>query len=76
MASSVEGLDKERHSDTLSDNSKPLDMEKATEDAPNAAISKVPDGASSEYPHGTRLTIIVISLMLSTFLIALDNVRN
>jgi hypothetical protein len=76
MASSVEGLDKERHSDALSYDSKPLDMEKATEEAPNAAIIKTLDDALSKYPHGTRLTIIVISLMLSTFLIALDNVRN
>lgn len=29
---------------------------------------------SDDYPHGTRLAIIVLSLMLSTFIVALDNV--
>lgn len=29
---------------------------------------------SDGYPHGTRLVIVVISLMLSTFIVALDNV--
>lgn len=28
-----------------------------------------------DYPHGTRLIIIILSLMLSTFIVALDNVR-
>jgi hypothetical protein len=31
---------------------------------------------TSHYYHGTRLALIVISLMLSMFLVALDNVRD
>jgi hypothetical protein len=30
---------------------------------------------AAEYPHGTRLAAIVVSLMLGMFLVALDNVR-
>jgi hypothetical protein len=47
-----------------------LDTEKSEENFEHVeSIERVED-----YPHGTRLTIIVISLMLSTFLVALDNV--
>lgn len=35
-----------------------------------------PDESTTEYLHGKRLGIVVLSLMLSTFLVALDNVSN
>lgn len=34
------------------------------------------NGAPDDYPHGFRLVILVISLMLAMFLIALDNVSH
>jgi hypothetical protein len=52
---------KQANSDTEEDN-----VELKTIDA-SIAIS-------DDYPHGFRLTAIVISLMLGTFLVALDNV--
>ena len=63
--------EKGQHSDELSQDSKPLDMEKA-EDATDVG----PVEPLVEYPHGARLAVIVVSLMLSTFLVALDNVSD
>jgi hypothetical protein len=34
------------------------------------------DPVEDEYPHGARLAVIVLSLMLGMFLVALDNVSN
>jgi hypothetical protein len=44
----------------------PVDVVKPEEDAP------IPD---DEYLHGTRLTVLAVSLMLGMFLVSLDNVR-
>jgi hypothetical protein len=44
----------------------PVDVVKPEEDAP------IPD---DEYLHGTRLTVLTVSLMLGMFLVSLDNVR-
>lgn len=60
--------------DELSLDSKPLDTEKANEDFGDASPAEPLEASASEYPHGSRLAIIVVSLMLSTFLVALDNV--
>jgi hypothetical protein len=35
-----------------------------------------PDEATAQYLHGKRLSMIVLCLMLSTFLVALDNVSD
>ncbi|KAF2815514.1 MFS general substrate transporter [Mytilinidion resinicola] len=70
MASPDFETEKGAHNDDLSQDLKPLDTEKAEE---NARPVEPLDAPTSEYPHGTRLAIIVLSLMLSTFLIALDN---
>jgi hypothetical protein len=64
--------EKGSHSDELSQDSKPLDTEKAEEDAGHVG----PVVPLDEYPHGARLAVIVVSLMLSTFLVALDNVSD
>jgi hypothetical protein len=76
MASPDFEPEKGPHSDELSQDSKPLDTEKTEEDAGDVRPVEPLDESTSEYPHGTRLAIIVVSLMLSTFLIALDNVSD
>lgn len=63
-------LDREwnRHADS-SDGSRTMDAEKASDgDAP------LTETDPNEYPHGIRLVVIMISLMLSIFLVSLDNV--
>ncbi len=72
MSSSDFEAEKALHSDdVLSHIPKPLNTEKAEEDVPdnNGPV----DDSTSEYPQGIRLTVIIVSLMLSTFLVALDN---
>jgi MFS transporter, DHA2 family, glioxin efflux transporter len=44
------------------------------EDNVDLKIAEASIAISDDYPHGFRLTAIVISLMLGTFLVALDNV--
>ncbi|CAM1507662.1 Fc.00g073030.m01.CDS01 [Cosmosporella sp. VM-42] len=64
-----------QHADNSAEGSKPIDTE-------NAADRNVPDLNSVEalnelpttqYPHGIRLILIMISLMISIFLVSLDN---
>lgn len=71
MTSSSSDYEKEAHGDEFSQDAKAQDIEKAGE---HGAHDRESAGASTEYPHGKRLAIIVVSLMLSTFLVALDNV--
>jgi hypothetical protein len=79
-------LDQEwkQHADSSSsEGSKPMDTEK-TGDEEVRNLSTVVGGSvvdpvdettpATEYPHGTRLVLIMISLMLSIFLVSLDNV--
>ncbi|KAF2100708.1 MFS general substrate transporter [Rhizodiscina lignyota] len=66
-------LEKTLPGDNSSQDSKPLDAEKQLQHTGDARAVEALDEPTEEYPHGTRLTIIVVSLMLSTFLIALDN---
>lgn len=61
-------------SDTHSQDSKPLDTEKAEEDTEDVRPVEPLGEPTSGYPHGARLSIIIVSLMLSTFLVSLDNV--
>lgn len=63
-------------SDKHSQDSKPLDTEKVEEYAGDVRPVEPLDEPTSGYPHGTRLAIIIGSLMLSTFMIALDNVSD
>jgi hypothetical protein len=70
MASSdLQEAEKDSYSE-VSQHTKPLHNEKSKEDFEHVeSFEHVED-----YPHGTRLAIIIVSLMLSTFLVALDNV--
>jgi hypothetical protein len=74
MTNSDFELTKEQHRDELSQDSKPLETEKTKEPTKDLELVETPSEPTEEYPHGVRLAIIVVSLMLSTFLVALDNV--
>ena len=57
------------------------DQEKETENvAPANELDRSPEKTQEkssdedEYPHGLRLVAVVVSLVLGTFLVALDNV--
>lgn len=76
MVSSNVELETRPHSDELSQGSKPLDTEKTNEDARDLKPVEPLNESTSEYPHGMRLAIIMVSLMLSVFLVALDNVSD
>lgn len=67
MARSDLDPEKEIPSDGVSQESKPLDIETKPAEPENEA--------TTEYPHGIRLFVIIISLMLAIFILALDNVR-
>jgi hypothetical protein len=54
----------------------PLDIEKTDDVARDPEVVEPANEPTSEYPHGTRLVIIMVSLMLSTFLAALHNVSD
>ncbi|KAH8586190.1 major facilitator superfamily domain-containing protein [Bisporella sp. PMI_857] len=68
-------LDPERkgHTDESSEVSKPLDTEKADENVQDLNSVETLNEPKTEYPHGMRLVLIMISLMLSVFLVSLDN---
>ena len=73
MASS--DLDREwnRHADNSSEGSRPTNTEKvADRNVPD--LEALNESPTTEYPHGIRLVLIMISLMLSIFLVSLDNV--
>ena len=44
------------------------------ENTPGSNSADVGRPPSEEYPHGAQLTAIIVSVMLSMFLVALDNV--
>ncbi|KAF2501646.1 MFS general substrate transporter [Lophium mytilinum] len=73
MASHDFEPEKEKPSDEVSQDSRPLSIEKTDEHARGASPVSPLQEPTSSYPQGTRLAIIVVSLMLSNFLIALDN---
>ena len=54
--------------------------EKATQDITPDEMSDEPvelvKTTTEEYPHGGRLAVLVVSLLLSMFLVALDNVSD
>jgi hypothetical protein len=74
MTSSDFELEKGQNSDELSHDSQALGTENEERPAKDPNLVEIPNESESEYPHGIRLAIIVVSLMLSTFLVALDNV--
>jgi len=47
---------------------------KSKEDTADVENTEMDSHGADDYPHGARLTAIVISLLLSMFLVALDNV--
>jgi hypothetical protein len=85
MASSDLDQEWKQHADnSSSEGSKPMDTEKAGDGEEVRNLNTVVGGSvvdpvdettpATEYPHGTRLVLIMISLMLSIFLVSLDNV--
>jgi hypothetical protein len=76
MASPDYESERAPETDELSQDSKPLDAEKGEDDVGDISPIDALEDSTEEYPHGARLAIIVISLMLSTFLVALDNVSD
>ncbi len=78
MASSDLDPGWKQHADNSSEGSKPMDTEKGADGNvpdlnPVEALNEPP---TTEYPHGMRLVLIMISLMLSIFLVSLDNVSS
>ncbi len=65
-----------QHADNSSEGSKPTDTEKAAGgNVPDLnSVEALDETPTTEYPHGMRLVLIMISLMLSLFLVSLDNV--
>lgn len=76
MASSDSNPGWQRHADNSSEGSKPMDTEKAADGhVPGLnSVEAFNERATTEFPHGMRLVLIMISLMLSIFLVSLDNV--
>ncbi|RDW77848.1 putative efflux pump antibiotic resistance protein [Coleophoma crateriformis] len=63
-----------RQADESSEGLKPLGTEKADENVQDLNSVETPnEPPGTEYPHGMRLTLIMISLMLTVFLVSLDN---
>lgn len=73
MASSDSESQNGQQSEKLSQGSNPLDTKKTKEIAKELQSVEPINELTSQYPHGIRLAVIVVSLMLSMFLIALDN---
>jgi hypothetical protein len=74
MTSSEFEFVKRPQGDELDQDTKALDKGKIEEDLEDPKPLETLNESTSEYPHGARLVIILVSLMLSTFLVALDNV--
>jgi hypothetical protein len=75
MVSSDLDPERKRDADESSEGSKPLDTEKADENVQDLnSVETLNEPPKTEYPHGMRLILIMISLMLSVFLVSLDNV--
>lgn len=67
---------KDHDSSELSRNSEVVDGEKKEEDVNDLEKIDPLNEPESEYVHGGRLAFLMVSLMLCTFLIALDNVSD
>lgn len=76
MASSDVNPEGKQHANSSPEGSKPMDLEKAADgNVPDLnSVEALNEPPTAEYPHGMRLVLIMISLMLSIFLISLDNV--
>jgi MFS transporter, DHA2 family, glioxin efflux transporter len=65
-------MDSEKQSTTKTSPGQPTSVEMTGKEAETDASGAF---VAEEYPHGTRLAAIVMSLLLGMFLVALDNVR-
>lgn len=76
MASSDLDPEWKQHADNSSEGSKPMDTEKPADgNVPDLnSVEALNEPPTTEYPHGMRLVLVMISLMLSIFLVSLDNV--
>lgn len=76
MASSDVNPEWGKHVEKSVEGSKPMDIELAADgNVLDLNAVEAPDEShTTEYPHGIRLVLIMISLMLSIFLVSLDNV--
>ncbi len=59
-----------------SQESHPLDSETTEKDVKDPGSAEPLNDTSSQYYHGRRLAIVVISVLFATFLVALDNVSS
>lgn len=67
------GPERRHHGDNPSDGSEPTGTEK-TANGQDVQVDAPNEPPTSEYPHGMRLVLIMMSLMLSLFVVSLDNV--
>jgi hypothetical protein len=74
MASTQSKQEKSLPTDDLSGHSMKQANSDTEEDKVELKTTEASIAISDDYPHGFRLIAIVISLMLGTFLVALDNV--
>jgi MFS transporter, DHA2 family, glioxin efflux transporter len=74
MATTQSEPEKQLHTDELSGHSIKQANSDTEEDNVEFKTVEALIATTDDYPHGFRLTAIVISLMLGTFLVALDNV--
>lgn len=76
MASPDLHLEWHQNAGSPPESSKPRETEKATgENLPDLnSVEALNEPPKNDYPHGMRLVLIMISLMLSIFLVSLDNV--
>lgn len=65
-------MESEKHSTTEASPGRSSPVEMTRKEAETDAVGAF---IADEYPHGTRLAAIVVSLLLGMFLVALDNVR-
>ena len=76
MAKEQSELEKQLNTDELSGHSVNQANSDTEEENGEFKVIETPIAVTDDgYPRGFRLTAIVISLMLGTFLVALDNVR-
>lgn len=77
MANSDLDPEWKQHADNPLKGSKPMNTEKTADgNVPDLnSVDALNEPPTTEYPHGMRLVLIMISLMFSIFLVSLDNVR-
>jgi hypothetical protein len=74
MATTQSEPEKQLHNDDLSGHSINQGNSDTEEDNVEFKAIEAPTAITDDYPHGFRLAAIIISLILGTFLVALDNV--